>query len=299
MLSVTLLRVVPRLALLALVTVVPGAARAAAGPEWIAGVAILPGAGVPASVIPSLRQSVVESVRGSARFVRVLGADELQATLDVDLEAQLAACRDLTCVAKAARALGLDYLVRGELVAPPNAVQLTLTLVHTASARQERAAVRRSQGDLQALREGLDLQVRELLGLSPAPVATAEPASGSPTAAATTTSPPAPTAAPRPESTTETPPGAAGSSPFGVVMRVMGVGVVGLGAVSLVLTVAGALVATGTYAVFHLVPGFDRFRMPMQAVVFVGVGVLAAGVTLAVISALLGGGAAFGSTLVP
>ena len=230
--------------------------------------------GVTADTAELLTQNLTTTLSSQGRFGRVIGTKEIEAVIGFEKQRQLMACDSQSCIAELAGSMGVDYVLTGSLGKLGSKYLFNATLVNTHSAEVEgRVSKTISGNDEGALLEAVEAVVAELLrgtsaaGAAPVAVAPlpppAKPAEPAPVAtppATSTTQPVEPVAA-APANTTATPaqtsepvaasataetpppnadkPAEGGGGMMGLVLKGVGAAGLGVGALTLLVSLAG------------------------------------------------------------
>jgi TolB-like protein len=284
-------------------------------------VAVLPlesKTGVSKDAADMLTSNLAFTMRKTKRFSRVVDPRDLQALLGFERQKQLLSCESSSCMAEAAGALGVDYVLNGSLGRLGETWLFNASLLNARTAQLESTVSKPIKGKGEdALLNAVDDIVNAIL---------AEASLGLPT---TTAAPaPAPAPAPKPEpkpepkpdpqpapgavepTTSPTPTPAAtatpageggGGNPAAMGIRVVGGVGVALAAVVLVAGLLGGAAGMGTAGV-GLVAG-RAVRVPFGGIVLpasflAGLGALGLGVVTSVLVGIVGGGALAGSFII-
>ncbi|MEW5851567.1 MAG: hypothetical protein AB2A00_22445 [Myxococcota bacterium] len=286
---------------LAFVLLGTGAARAETAPS-VAVAALQAQHGVTPGLATLLTDALVQHIRDAKAFSRVVSSSEISTQLGAERAELMSGCDSEGCVAELAGALGVDYLLIGNVGKIGTSYVLNARLLDVKSVRTVASRSERFRNDSEeAVLDGLPGVVRKLLDEAairhalgappppvPAPAVVATPAPASPTRA-----PPESTtrATPAPKSTLETeasdssaataaePLADEGASPLAVPVRaagcIGGVGVAGIVLVAMVCAGVGLLAFLAT----TFVPGIEPMR-PQLFALAVGAWLLGGSATL-------------------
>jgi hypothetical protein len=226
---------------------------------------------LPTAEVGPLARRLADTLAAAGMHARVVTSDELQQALDADVPARLASCDHEACWSQVVAPLGVDVLVVGRLEQVSGRWEVSLRAVDC------RAAVTLARA--QSVVEGPgQQQAASALEQAMARLVVALRGDAAPAGSAATTLPSAPSSA-APAA------GPSGGPPVPWVV-LLGVGLASVLAVAWggVSALAGGGLAAGTWGLFHGVPGFDRYRWPMQAAVWAGLAGLVSGVGLALVA---------------
>lgn len=187
-----------------------GAGPGVAGAPSLAVMGLDAKGGVSTDVAVLLSGHLADRMRASGRFGRVITNQEIDAMLGLEKQRQLLQCDSQSCMAELAGALGVDFIITGQVGRLGERRLITVSLINTRLARTERSASRQVQGDEGALLDAMDAVAAQLLDV-PVATLTGTPAAGtapSKPAAPTPEKPaaPPPAANPSPAPTTADPP---------------------------------------------------------------------------------------------
>ncbi|MEW5853172.1 MAG: hypothetical protein AB2A00_30600 [Myxococcota bacterium] len=222
-------------------------------------VAVLPleaKGGVKPDAADLLYSKLVSTVRGQRRFSRVVGTKEIESLLGFEKQRQLLSCESSSCIAEVAGALGVDYLIGGNVGLLGKTWVFNLFITNTRTAQVEASASKEASGDseeaLLKLIPDLVVELLSDLGRATAPVATPAPAQPVETPAPQTAASPAPTPTPAPSpATTSSPPvaeDAGGGGGPGRILMALGAAGIASTVIPLAMIALGAASSGGMWA---------------------------------------------------
>ncbi|MEW5851785.1 MAG: hypothetical protein AB2A00_23550 [Myxococcota bacterium] len=254
--------------------------------------------GVHQDVALLLTDNLVSALRKSRRFSRVVASAEIQDTLSFELQRQAINCDATSCIREIAGALGVDYIVTGNLGRLGGTWLFNARLINIRTAVAEGAVSRPVEGnDEGALLGAVDKIVVELLADSKVPPAPAgaEPVPSVPVPVMPNRSEAAPQVPAKTSGTTAEPSGGPGrtSGPTkrnvpAQVVRVGGAAGLVFAVAAVAVAAAGGVASGGLYALYTWVPGFVQQRDVFQVLIFVGLAVLGLGVASALLASAAG-----------
>ncbi|MBI5497881.1 MAG: hypothetical protein HY904_22955 [Deltaproteobacteria bacterium] len=246
-------------------------------PPRVGCVVVIPGGVLPEGDGHRVEASGAAGLRAGGQLERVVEGAELELLVPADLIDGLRRCSTDACRAGLLRPLGVDVAVLVDVHPMPGRVGAAVRwfdvrLGTTARSRETEAV------DVATAAVAVERMVTETAVevLGPGRGGSAPPAAPPPAPAVTTGRPPPPAA-----------PMAAR------VVRVVGGVWLGLAVSGAAVAAAGLGAASTTYAVFATVPGLDRYRRPLQGVVWAGVAAGITGVVVALASATAATGTAW------
>ncbi len=108
------------------------------GPPSAAVIKLVALEGVKESSADLLTGALVANLRATNHFSRVVTSSEIQTLLGLEQQKQLLNCDTSSCMAELAGALGVDYVVRGELGRLGSSWLVNVTLLNTKTGNSER-----------------------------------------------------------------------------------------------------------------------------------------------------------------
>lgn len=275
------------IALLVLVAGPAATALADAPPApSVAVFALDPKNGFTKDVAELLTDVVVQSLRDTKAFSRVVAAKELESVVSLNLQKELLGCAENSCIAEIAGQLGVDFLVSGSIGRLGRAAVLNIKLLNTKTAMAA-ASVSQAvcgEGD-EALLSTAKFSVRRLVheaGFAAASSVGAARGSGECDAAPAVAA--APASAPAQD--------AADSSPGRgrVVAGGVGMGVGAVGLLAGLAVVAGGAAVAGAAFLLQLTPlwGGSGFQGRLASYGVVGAGMGAVGLVGGTVALVVG-----------
>lgn len=124
----------------------------------------LPARGLDQAVADAVTDSMVDELRTSHAFSRVVGSRELEAALGLEKQRQVLDCTTESCIAQIAGALGVDQLLTGAITRVGESYVLSLRLVDARTGLGVSGLTRRLKGTTEeALLDAVHPAVLELL----------------------------------------------------------------------------------------------------------------------------------------
>jgi len=120
--------------------------------------------GIEQSQLDVLTDVVANEIR-STRLYDVLSKADIQSMLSLEEQKQLAGCDEASCLAEIGGALGVEYLVTGNVGKFGDVFAVNLKLLNTRKARVENSVFHKVSGGEMALLDDLPVAIRELLGI--------------------------------------------------------------------------------------------------------------------------------------
>jgi TolB-like protein len=224
--------------------------------------------GVQESSAELLTSNLVANLRATNHFSRVVTSSEIQALLGLEQQKQLLSCDTSSCMAELAGALGVDYVVRGELGRLGKSWVVNVSMLNTRTGQAERTVSQSIPGDDEAELLPVMKDVASQLVGQQAVTLAAQPA-------------------PQP---VQGPPETKGGM-LGTVLKVAGgVGLAG-GALAVLVALAGGGVAGGIWGLLALNPDVTRGAqagIPLTVGYGAGLAALGLGVVLTVLGVASG-----------
>lgn len=103
--------------------------------------------GVAPETAEAITDNLVDEIRRSAAFSRVVAQKEIQALLDFEMQRQLAQCSEDSCVAELAGALGVDFILTGSVAKLGGSYLFNARLLHVRSVTAASAISLRLRSD--------------------------------------------------------------------------------------------------------------------------------------------------------